>query len=99
MPSKCGPTDSRQPLAGLRWNDAARRAGQEPDSEPPFQSTDRMAERRGRNAELSRSAGEAAFLCDGPKGDQRVEVELRHYSEDLNSSCQSIILVSLAAPG
>ena len=64
----------KQALAGLCRSDAARRAREQPDAMPLFQSAHRVTERRGRNAKLRRRLGEAALARHGNKGRQVVEV-------------------------
>ena len=68
----------QQAIARFRWRDAARGAGQEPNSQSRFESPDGVAERRLRNTELCCCFGEAVLSPnddekDGRAREQRIE--------------------------
>ena len=83
-----GPGALQEPLAGLGQADAARRALEQRDAEPRLQRLDRLAERRGRDAEFGRGGAEAAALRDQQEGGQAVEVTRSYCEVLLHGSCR-----------
>ncbi len=75
QPGAHGP---QQAFARVGRRDAARGAGQQPDAEPLFESTDRVAERGLGNAELGCGFGEAARAPDGQEGQEVVQICALH---------------------
>jgi hypothetical protein len=61
---------TKQSFARFRWRDAARGACQQPNSEPSFELTDGVAERRLRNAQLRCGLREAALSPYGQEGQE-----------------------------
>ena len=72
------PHSAEKALARLRGRDAARRTGQETQSQAFFEAADRVAHRRRRYPELRRGAGETPLPRNGEKGEQIVDVLARH---------------------
>ena len=69
---------AKQMFSRVRRNDASRGASQQPKSEPLFQFADCMAERRRRDADLRRGAGEAPLSSHGAKGEEGADVLAGH---------------------
>jgi hypothetical protein len=68
----------KQAFACLRRRDAARRAGQEPNAQPLFEFTDRVAQCRLRNTELCGGPRKTALSRYGHKGQEVVEISAVH---------------------
>jgi hypothetical protein len=74
----------KQALARFGWRDTARGAGQEPNSQPSFEFTDGVAERRLGNAQLRCGFGEAALSPYGEKGQEVIQISALHLWPLLN---------------
>jgi hypothetical protein len=68
----------KQAFARLRRRNAARGAGQQPNTEPFLEATNGMAERGLRNAQLRCGFGEAALSSDGQEGQEVVQICALH---------------------
>ena len=73
-PLVIGADAGEQALTGFGRRDSARRARQQPDAQPLLKPPDAVAERRLRDAELGRRAGEAALAGDDDESLKIVEV-------------------------
>ncbi len=71
---KPGSDGMKQPFARLGWRNIARRAREQPDTQPLFEAAYRVTEGRCRNAKLRRRVRETALACHGDEGGQVVEV-------------------------
>src|SRR5208337_4922336 len=69
---------AQQALARLGRGDAAGGAHQQPKPEPLFESTDGVAQRRLRDADLAGGSGEASLPRHGEEGEKVVDVLARH---------------------
>ena len=65
-------------LACFGRRDATGGSGKEPKSQPGFELTNGMAERRLGNAEFCRGLGKAALSRYGQKGQQVIQVATLH---------------------
>ena len=63
---------AEQPFSRVRRNNASRRARQQPKSEPFFQLADCVAERRRRDADLRRGAGETPLSATARKASREL---------------------------
>ena len=73
------PDGAQQPLPGLGRRDAAGGPRQEPEADLLLETADRVADRRGRDPERRRGAGEAPLAGGGAEGDQAVQALARHW--------------------
>ena len=69
---------AEQAFARFRRRDATGGAGQQPQAKPLFETSDGVAQRRLRHAELRGGPGEAALPRDREEGDQIVKAFPRH---------------------
>jgi hypothetical protein len=65
-------------MAGLIGRNSPRRAGQEPNTEPFFEFSNCMAQRRLRQAELCRGGSEAALPSYRDEGNQLIQTATLH---------------------
>ena len=82
------PNVVKQTFARFRWRDAPRRAAQEPNPEPLFEFSDRMAQRRLGDAQLRGGFREAALSRDGDKGLKVVQTAALHLWAPLITLCR-----------
>ncbi|GAA3889544.1 hypothetical protein GCM10022405_13740 [Gibbsiella dentisursi] len=68
-----------QPLAGLRWGNAAGGAVKQAHAKALFHPANRLAKRRGGNAQMGRGPGEAAMFYDCCESTQFSIFSAAHY--------------------
>lgn len=73
-----GPQTRDELLSRVGRGDAAGRPRQQAYANPLLESTNRMAQRGGRNAQPLRRPGETSFLCDRKKRRQDAELIANH---------------------
>ena len=78
----------KQTLARFRRRDAPRGAAKEPNPEPLFEFSDRMAQRRLGDAQLGGGFREAALSRDGDEGLKVVQTTALHLWAPLISLCR-----------